>query len=97
MINSFFAFSYAWGLGGSLDSIDKEKFDNMVIREQFKIPPGHTTFDYFFDAKKDKTFKQWNTKVPQFVYDKDLSYFDLIVPTTDTAKYSFLIDALLTI
>jgi len=98
MINSFFAFSYAWGLGGSLDSIDKEKFDNMVIRDQFpKIPAGHTTFDYFFDHKKEKQFKQWNTKVPAFVYDKDLSYFDLIVPTADTTKYSFLIDALLTI
>jgi dynein heavy chain len=35
--------------------------------------------------------------VPAFVYDKDASYFDLIVPTTDTTKYSFLIDALLTI
>jgi len=33
MINSFFAFSYAWGLGGSLETLDKEKFDNMVIRE----------------------------------------------------------------
>ena len=92
-----FAFSYAWGLGGSLESLDKEKFDNMVIREQFKIPQGHTTFDYYFDMKKDKVFKQWSGKVPQFVYDKDLSYFDLIVPTTDTTKYSFLLEVLLTI
>ena len=34
-LNSFFAFSYAWGLGGSLELLDKEKFDSMVIREQF--------------------------------------------------------------
>ena len=33
MINAFFAFSYAWGLGGSLDLADKEKFDSMIIRE----------------------------------------------------------------
>jgi len=31
------------------------------------------------------------------VYDKDASYFDLIVPTTDTTKYTFLIDALIAI
>jgi len=97
MINAFFAFSYAWGLGGSLDLIDKDKFDTMIIRDLFKIPQGKTTYDYFFDAKKDKAFKEWTTKVPQFVYDKDLSYFDLIVPTTDTTKYSFLIDCLLSI
>ena len=58
MINSFFAFSYAWGLGGSLEILEKEKFDNMIIREQFKIPVGHTTYDYFFDSKaKEKAFK----------------------------------------
>ena len=62
------------------------------------MPSGHTTFDYFFDAKaKEKTFKEWKSKVAPFVYDKDASYFDLIVPTTDTTKYSFLIEALLTI
>jgi hypothetical protein len=38
LLNSHFAFCYAWGLGGSLELPDKEKFDNMVIREQFKIP-----------------------------------------------------------
>lgn len=69
----------------------------MVIREQFKIPQGQTAFDYFFDMKKDKAFKPWAGKVPAFVYDKDLSYFDLIVPTQDTTKFTFLLEALLAI
>jgi len=59
MINSFFAYCYAWGLGGSLDLDDKEKFDNIIIRDQFKIPQGHTAYDYYFDVKKDKAFKNW--------------------------------------
>ena len=33
--------------------------------------------------------------MPAFVYDKDLSYFDLIVPTQDTAKHTFLLESLL--
>jgi hypothetical protein len=33
LLNSFFAFCYAWGLGGSLDLADKEKFDLMIVRE----------------------------------------------------------------
>jgi len=80
-----------------LESSDKERFDNMVIREQFKIPQGQTTYDYFFDLKKEKAFKPWVGKVPAFVYDKDLSYFDLIVPTQDTTKHTFLLEALLSI
>jgi len=37
-----------------LELPDKEKFDSMVIREQFKIPQGFTCFDYYFDFKKEK-------------------------------------------
>ena len=32
-----------------------------------------------------------------FTYDKEASYFDLMVPTTDTTKYSFIIETLLSI
>ena len=52
-------------------------------------------FDYFFDLKKDKSFKPWNTKVPLFVYDKDVPYFDLMVQTSDTYKYSYCLELLL--
>jgi len=97
LLASQFTSCYAWGLGGSLELADKERFDNMVIREHFKLPPGHTAFDYFFEIKKEKAFKQWSGKVPAFVYEKDLSYFDLIVPTQDTAKHTFLLEALLSI
>ena len=59
---------------------------------------GSGVFDYFYDLKsKDKGFKAWTVKVPAFVYDKDLPYFDLMVPTTDTTKYSFALETLLAI
>lgn len=67
LIDSLFAFSYAWGLGGGLETKDKEKFDQMVVRDQFKkIPTGYTVFDYYFDLKKEKVFKSWASKVTPF-------------------------------
>lgn len=81
LINALFAFSYTWGMGGSLDERSKERFDDN-IRDSFKnvaIPPNFSAFDYFYDMKKDKTFKPWSTKVPTFVYDKDVPYFELLV------------------
>ena len=98
LLDAVFAFSYAWGLGGSLDSGDKETFDEMVVRRQFeKIPEGETVYDYYFDLKKEKEFKLWSTQVPEFIYDKELPYFDLIVATPDTTKYSFIMESLLAI
>jgi dynein heavy chain len=84
-------------MGGALTQATKEKFD-YVVREQFKVagvPQSGTTFDYFFDLKKEKVFKPWHGKVGAFVYDKEQSYFDLMVPTVDTVKYSYCLETLL--
>jgi dynein heavy chain len=44
--------------------------------------------------KKSQTFKPWNEKVVPFVYNRDLSFFDLMVPTQDTTKYAYSMDHL---
>ena len=63
---SIYAWSYIWGMGASLDEASKDRFDD-TVRELFKgaqIPQAGSSYDYFFDLKKDKQFKHWNTKVP---------------------------------
>lgn len=44
---------------------------------------------------KEKTFKSWTSKVAAFEYDKDKSYFDLMVPTPDTTRHSYVLEVLL--
>lgn len=39
LLDCLFAFSYAWGLGGSLDQNDKETFHNKIVSELFKKVP----------------------------------------------------------
>jgi hypothetical protein len=80
-LECLFAFSYTWGMGASLDPKGKDFFDT-IVRDQFKmcqIPAPATVFDYFYDLRKEKCFKEWHTKVEPFVFDKTLPYFDLIV------------------
>jgi dynein heavy chain len=45
--------------------------------------------------KKEKVFKPWAGKVAPFVYDKEVSYFDLVVPTVDTTKYAYLLEIMM--
>ena len=37
------------------------------------------------------------TKVPEFEFDKDAQFFDLLVPTIDTIKYSYISEIMLSI
>ena len=97
MVDCIFAWSFAWGLGGSLEQRFKDRFDT-IVRDQFKsahIPPANSVFDYYYDMKRGKEFKPWTTKVAPFVYDKEASYFDLMVPTQDTTKHTFILETLL--
>ena len=37
----------------------------------------------------------WMDKAPEFIYDKDVPYFNLMVPTIDTVRYSYVTEILL--
>ena len=95
-ILSFFAFAYTFGLGSSLSDKSKDYFDS-TVREHFKAaqyPAPFTVFDYFYDLKAH-TFKPWSDKVKEFVYQKELPFFDIMVETEMTYKHSYMLDLLL--
>jgi dynein heavy chain, axonemal len=39
--------------------------------------------------------RSWNDVVPSFAYDKSVPYFQMLVPTLDTVRYSHLLDTCL--
>ena len=59
------------------------------------MPNSNTLYDYYYDAKKDHCFKSWNQKIEEFVYDKELPYFALMVPTIDTTRFAYCLEKLL--
>jgi len=40
-------------------------------------------------------FKHWNDRTPTFEYDKETPYFNILVPTVDTVRYSYFVENLL--
>lgn len=40
-------------------------------------------------------FKQWTDVVPAFAYKRELPYFQMMVPTVDTVRFSYLLEACL--
>lgn len=99
-LDAIFAWSFAWGLGAGLDDFSKAYFDNLV-KDCFKtagFPTSFTVFDYYFDMKgKEHVFKPWESVVPKFEYNKEMSYFDLMVPTSDTFKHRYCLETLLSV
>ena len=99
-LSYLFLFCFVWGLGGNLVDKDQAAFDTLA-REAFsdikavKIPSAGTVYDYFVNMNEGSpALDNWETIVPQFTYNQEVPFFDLLVPTASTVKFSFLLETL---
>lgn len=99
VICTTFAFCYVWAVGGNLKSTSWDAFDSFV-RGQFeenpdaKLPGGGDLFSYYVDVK-NRRMELWEKIVPKFVYNKEVPYFEIMVPTIDSTRYGYLMEKLL--
>lgn len=93
-----FTFAVIWSIGASIEETYHRDMDK-YIRDTFLsiiFPPSNDLiYAYYLDTSGELTFKHWNDKTPEFVYDASVPYFSLLVPTIDTVRYSFIIEWLL--
>ena len=57
------------------------------------LPEGDI-FEFGIDLHMHR-FQPWVDQRPDFVYDAKRSYFEILVPTTDTVKYKFVLNTLI--
>ena len=96
-LDCIFAWSYAWGMGSALDERSKDYFDSLVkdLFKQAQWPPL-SVYDYYYDMKaKEHTWKEWHQKVDKFEFNKEMSFFEMMVPTADTYKHRYCLELLL--
>jgi len=92
LLEYFFGFSIVWSIGSNLDAQSRLKFsdwfrNNILIA---KFPPSGTVYDYLIDPK-DSAFKAFSEVVSAFEYNVAANFGDIVVPTIDTTRYSYLL------
>jgi dynein heavy chain len=98
-IEPVFWFALIWSVGASIDMTGRRKFDilvrNMMMQYGSKeIPPEDgLVYDFLYDIKAYK-WVGWMTTIPEFSVDPRLSFSEIIVPTMDTVRYTFLLNEL---
>jgi len=91
-LDKIFIFSFIWGVSSSIDPSSLTKFETFMTS---MIPPSDlprgSLYDSFlsYASKPEGEFVPWVEITPPFVYSKEKNYFDLIVPTKDTVRYSW--------
>ena len=104
LADKLFAFSFVWSIGGSIDPVHWAEFSGFTrslletARVEAGMPGAGLLQDYFVEAVDGEgSFRPWDDIVPSFSYDATLPYFEMLVPTADTVRYSKMLSWLLAI
>lgn len=95
-VSFYFGFAFIWGFGSAYKPNALRFVDNM-LRDFFgklHIPMAETVFEYYFNEKEQR-FVHWSRLVPSFVYEPKMPFFQIMVPTVETVRYTALLDMLI--
>ncbi|KAG8130386.1 hypothetical protein E2320_017073 [Naja naja] len=96
-----FVFCYLWSVGGNIMENCWDAFDTFV-RQQFednpdaKLPTSGDLWSVYIDYDT-KRLDPWERIIPTFKYKRTVPFFEMLVPTTDTVRYGFLMEKLLAV
>ncbi|XP_038615472.1 dynein heavy chain 6, axonemal [Tachyglossus aculeatus] len=96
-----FIFCYLWSLGGNLTENHWDAFDSFIRRRfddnpEAKLPSSGDLWSVRIDFDR-KRLDPWERIIPSFQYSRDIPFFDMLVPTTDTVRYGYLMEKLLAV
>ena len=106
---AYFQYAAVWAFGGCFGADKANDFRKMFSewwraewgKTSFKFPDEGLVFDYYVELKSDGSGKvegkHWKERVPSYTHatGEGASFSDIVVPTMDTTRLSFLINMLM--
>jgi len=91
--------SFIWSVMCTVNAVGRRVFDTYfrgllaAEPQSHPIPDSGLVYDFYFD-EKDKTWHKWMDMAQDYVHSKTAKFSDLIVETTDTTRYTYLLKTL---
>lgn len=111
VLESFFIVSVYWSLGATLIEDSRVKFDAYmkklaglpeVAGEKATVGAGEipthypTLYEYYFDPT-DHNWVPWSSKIPDYEHQPDMKFNEILVPTVDTVRNTWLLELMVKI
>ncbi|GFS12625.1 dynein heavy chain 10, axonemal [Elysia marginata] len=108
-LEAYFLQALIWSVGAGLLEDGRAKFDGYVkylasltqVQEDKyasagELPGIQTLYEYFYDGEK-KQWIPWSKMVPNYVHNPDLKFYEILVPTVDTVRATWLLEMMVNI
>lgn len=92
-VQYFFVFATAWSLGAVVDEDDKERF-NKVLTDLCTIEVS-SVYNQFYDSAQWSPVGWESLLTNHYQIPKNCSFSKILVPTTDTVKYIYILNKFL--
>lgn len=94
--NYYLCFCLIWSLGGNIEDDSRNNFTKIIKETMTKLG---VQFDFSQDiydlyVNESCSFSRWLEKKENFRFEKDISFFNILVPTQDTVKYKYIMENL---
>lgn len=97
ILEGIFNYAIVWSLGVTTNEEGRKKFDQFfreqmnakAINKDLMIPNEGSVYDYMFDIEKG-TWVLWTSLLGNFEIPLGISYNEIIVPTPDSVRYTYL-------
>ncbi|KAL0488326.1 dynein heavy chain [Acrasis kona] len=99
MLQNLFTFSFVWSIGGNIVKENRQEFDKHCrdqLRNVCNMPLHGSVYDFCIDFDTN-TFVEWSRMVPEFVYNPSIPFSQIMVPTVDTVRSSYMLRTLIKI
>ncbi|XP_043489610.1 dynein axonemal heavy chain 6 [Polistes fuscatus] len=95
-----FIYSLLWSIGGNIVDAYREFFE-LFVKEQFDNHPdarlpAADLWNLYMNIQT-RRLDLWVKVMPIFEYDKNIPFFDIIVPTINTIRYGYIMQKLIMI
>ncbi|XP_039193883.1 dynein heavy chain 2, axonemal isoform X2 [Crotalus tigris] len=95
LVEMYYVFSMIWSLCAAVDEEGRKKIDSFLREIEGSFPNKDTVYEYYVDPKR----KQWvafEDNLPKmWRYPANMPFYKIIVPTVDTMRYNYLVNALI--
>lgn len=109
LVEAIFIHCLTWSIGATLVETDRIKFSD-AVKKLSELPQIHSStpialgnipgsekslYDYHFDMTQN-LWVSWSSYVPEYHHDKNVPFYDILVPTADTIRHTWLLEKLVT-
>ncbi|KAG7211512.1 hypothetical protein KM043_010780 [Ampulex compressa] len=93
-----FIFAFLWSVGANIIDSSRELIE-VFVKEQFDENPdarlpSADLWSLYMNVQQ-RRLDLWVKIMPAFVYDKDVAFFDILVPTIDTIRFGYIMQKLI--